>query len=287
RHHVDVPRMAVVQHVTVAAGQSLADAREAGQDHDRPIDLDRQLIERVPQRIAGRHFRHLAIDAESDEAGIGGKRAVELTDRLQRALWLELQPVAENRVGVLPLQRKCVVVVLADLLDRQELGEGQVEDHPGVVLAEIGDHLLFGEEGHLGLPNRLLLGELFLGAEDIAAPGAPMGMAVEDPHQAAPLLRRSMSRLILEVCDSPVMGSSAPPFTTCTLSLTPSASFSRRASSAASPAASTLPSRASAITVISSRPPGVPSSTQTYSPLQRGSAEITAPIASGNTLTPR
>src|SRR5262245_42992179 len=295
RHLVDVAGMAVVEHDALAARQALPDPGEAGQDHPRPGRLDRELIDRMPARIARGNAEHLAVHAQPDEAGIGGERTIEFADRLERAARIELQPMAEYDVGMLALEVEGVIVVSADLLDRQEFREREVENHARIAAAKIVGHLVLGQECGLRSPDLLLLRELGLGAEEIAAPGAPVRMAVEEfrhlVHGCEPQLevgpRRSIRRLILEVCDRPVRWSSPPRSTALTVSRTPSASFRRSASSVSIVCGGSLRSSISNSTVMVSAPPSARSSTQTYSPLLRRSSPIMAPMASGNTLTPR
>ena len=115
--------MAVVELVALAAGQSLTDTGEPGQDHDWPVGFDGELIKRLPQRIACRHFGHLTVDTKPDEAGVRRQGAIEFADQLERAVRLELQPMPEDNVRVGPLHGEGVIVMLAYLADRQEFGE--------------------------------------------------------------------------------------------------------------------------------------------------------------------
>src|SRR5205823_3234150 len=113
---------------------------------------------------------------------IGGDGAVKFPDCLQWTMRIELQPVTEDDVAVRTLHGECVIVVLADFSNRQEFREREIEHHPRVVAAKVIGHLVLRDEGCARLPDLFLLRELGFGAEDVAAPGAPVGMAIEYPH---------------------------------------------------------------------------------------------------------
>ncbi len=87
-------------------------------------------------------------------------------------------------VGMPRLHVERVVVISAHLVERQILGEAEIEDDLDALGAEIIRHLLFGVVARLGIPHLLLQRQLRLGAQRIAALGAPVRMDVEDIHSA-------------------------------------------------------------------------------------------------------
>ena len=101
----------------------------------------------------------------------------------QRAARIELQPVAEDR-------RRGAGAAVANAWSCysriSSIGRNFVNDRSRMTLA-----LFFGntptcsssvKKRRLGLPDLLLLRELALGAEDVAALGAPVRMAIEYLH---------------------------------------------------------------------------------------------------------
>ena len=184
-HRIDMPRMAVVEQDALAPRLALADAGEAAMDQHRNPGVYRSLVERVPDRVAGGIAAlDLADDAEADEPGVGGGRALELRDPGLADLGVERQPVAEDRVAVPARDVEAVVVDLPDLVEIvHPEGQSEVEHGAHVVPAERVGHLLLGFELGGGAPDPFLAGALDRVLEDVAALGAPMRMAVEDPHE--------------------------------------------------------------------------------------------------------
>jgi hypothetical protein len=110
-------------------------------------------------------------------------------------------------------------------------------------------------------------------------------LGIWTPIGSLPLVEH---RLIFEVCDSPVCGSSACTATGDTVARRPITSRSRRSRFSFTTALCAASSGTSTITVSSSRPLSpMRSITQKYSPLARTSSATATPIASVKTLTPR
>ena len=139
-----------------------------------------ELKEGIPTGVARRYASDLPVHAKADKAGLCRDSTVKFPDRFQRPARIELQPVPEYCIGVRLLRCERIVVVVANFLDGEKLREGQIQNDARMIGAEIVDHLLFGEEGRLRVPDLFLLGDLVVGAEDVAATRAPMRMTVED-----------------------------------------------------------------------------------------------------------
>ena len=153
------------------------------------------LVEGIPNGIAGGiTVRHLADDAETDKAGIRGHRAFEFPDAVLADLGVEGQPVAEDHVAVLPRDIETVVVDLPNLVEVVHPGgQGKVEDRPHVVPAEGIRHFPLGLKFGGGAPDPFLAGALDRILEDVTALGAPVRMAVENPHDSPLLASRGVA----------------------------------------------------------------------------------------------
>ena len=77
---------------------------------------------------------------------------------------VDVDPVTDDRVGVRALGRESVVVHGPRFVERNELGETEVEHRAHVALAEVVSHLVFGRVLRLRVPRLLLLRELLIGA---------------------------------------------------------------------------------------------------------------------------
>src|ERR1700704_2957863 len=122
----------------------------------------------------------------------------------------------------------------------------------------------------------------------VAEAGEDADPAIERLHAHQLTFLLSNSRLIFDVCDSPVCGSSSCTPTGDTIVRRPITSLSRRSKSCFTAAPCAARSSTSTITVSSSRPLSPKRSiTQKNSPLLRLSSATATPIASVNTLTPR
>ncbi len=110
--------------------------------------------------------------------------AAQLAHALRRAQRIDVDPVAEDRVGVLPLHLERVVVQRLHLLERPVLGEAEVEDRPHAVIAEVLRHLRLGVVAHLRVPRLTLQRELLLRLQRIASLRTPVRVDVDQLHAA-------------------------------------------------------------------------------------------------------
>ena len=191
RHPVDMARVAVVEHDAHAAGHALTDAGQAGHQQDRNVRLDRELVERVPDRVAGRIAQTVLALAEAEESGAAAGKPLELADPEVLHGRIDGEPVAMDDVAILSREGGGVVVGGADLvLVRHAPGAIDVEDGADVARAKRLRHLLLGLEFALALEDALRVLVLLHGAVMQARARREMGMAIEIAHVGDPLAPR-------------------------------------------------------------------------------------------------
>jgi len=111
----EMARMAGVEPHAAAAGLAGAEARGADHDEDGRPGVGAQPVERLVARIVGRDVEACARHAEADHGGGGTQAAVELGDGVAARGAVDVQPVAQDDVGVRALCGEGVVVQRACL----------------------------------------------------------------------------------------------------------------------------------------------------------------------------
>src|SRR3989442_11939173 len=106
---------------------------------------------------------------------------------------VDMDPVTDDRVGMRALGLEAIIVYHSRFVERNELGESEVEHGAHVALAKVGGHLVLGRVLRLRVPRLLLLRELLVGAQRVSAPGSPVGMDVDHLHT---LVSRTKIRLL-------------------------------------------------------------------------------------------
>src|SRR6185503_2991581 len=99
---IEVPRMTVVDDDAAAAGQSRAEPCRADEDERRDPRFDAKIVERLPRGIARRSAprpRH----REANETGRAVDAATQLAHAVGSGVRIDVNPVAEDDVRVVPL----------------------------------------------------------------------------------------------------------------------------------------------------------------------------------------
>src|SRR5205085_5467640 len=94
-------------------------------------------IQRLVTRIVSRHVEAGARHAEAYDAGRGAQTAVELLDGGAAVARVDVQPVAEDDVGMLTLRGEGVVVQRARFLDRLRQAHAEIEHDAGARFSEV------------------------------------------------------------------------------------------------------------------------------------------------------
>src|SRR6202035_332027 len=116
----------VIEQDAVAARQAGTQPRRAYEDQRGNLRLDAQFVERLPRGIAGRPAtgpRH----REPDEPGRALDTATQLAHTFEARMRVDVDPVTDDRVGVRALGLESVVVHGPRFVERNALGESEVE----------------------------------------------------------------------------------------------------------------------------------------------------------------
>ena len=192
---VEMARMACVQANATAAGLTRTDAGRADHDEDRHAGVRAQAVERLVAWIVGGHVEPRARHAEADHARGGAQTAVELFDGGAAVARVDVEPVAEDDLGMLALGREGVVVQRARLVDGRRQAHAEIEHDPYARLAEVLRHLGLADVARLGFEDALLLRQLLGRLERVPAPRAPVRMHVDDRRHRACARRSSTCRV--------------------------------------------------------------------------------------------
>src|SRR5262245_7727222 len=175
--------MAVVENHARAARQALPDAGEPAHQEHRNAGLDRELVERIPDWIAGREAEAILALAEAKEAGPARREPLELAEPEILHGWVGGEPVAVDDVAVVARELDHVVVRRADLVRiGHPPGAIDVENGAHVALTKAVGHLRLGLERALALEHALRVLVFLHRAVMQPGLGAEVRMAVEIAH---------------------------------------------------------------------------------------------------------
>ena len=174
--------MAALEAHAPAAGTTGPDPRIAHHDERGHAGRDAALVERDIARVVGGHVEAGAGHAEANQTRGRAEAAIELLEGLAAGARVDVQPVAQDHVGVPALRLERVVVERAHLLGGRGPAHPQVEDGPRAHLPEVGGHLLFRHVPRLGTEDPFLLRQLLWRLEGVAAARPPVRVHVEDAH---------------------------------------------------------------------------------------------------------
>src|ERR1700733_9853550 len=181
---VDVTRVAVLENDPHAARHALSDAGQSGHQQPRPPHIDRQLVERIPDRIAGRETKTVLTLAKTEEAGIArGKPRIFPQPKLPLGR-IDRKPVAVNDIAIVAGEFRGAIVRGANLVViGHPPGAVNIEDAADLALTKTLRHLRLGLERALALEDALSIGKLFRGAVMQPGAGGKMRMAIEIAHR--------------------------------------------------------------------------------------------------------